>query len=103
MKSELAQLNTQKKSLMHMLARDEDFVHPLTSPDNSGACSLHSETATSKLIKDHMEKSVTAKHREVGYLSFDLMVKRTWGDCDIESFKFISRISHCIASEIRIA
>ena len=69
MKSEMAQLNTQRKSLMHMLERNDDFTYPITPRDRNSVRSYtsHSDSATSKLIEDDRYNSVINRYNEVLY------------------------------------
>ena len=71
MKSEMAQLNTQKKSLMHMMAKNDDFTYPFTPRGHTSirSCTSHSDSATSKLIEEDRYNSAINHYNEVQTLN----------------------------------
>ncbi|XP_067930733.1 uncharacterized protein [Watersipora subatra] len=67
MKSELSQPSRQKKSLMQLLAFNDDFVFPIESKEtvSDRFCRSKTLSATSKLIDEERQQSILKKQAEV--------------------------------------
>ena len=77
MKSEVAKLASHRKSLMGMLAHNEDFSYPVSLKSaKSGLTTAYSQAATSRLIEEDRYQSVMDKCAEVSHSSKDSYLPR---------------------------
>lgn len=78
MKSEIAKLSKHRKSLLGMLARNEDFSYPLIQDKNSTSSSDHDGSATSRLIDEDRFQSVMNRCAEVSVVYKEARTAENW-------------------------
>lgn len=65
MKSQMAQLSSQRRNLMDMLYKHSDFSHSIASSSRNQASLSGNNGATMKLLEEERYKSVMNKYAEV--------------------------------------
>ena len=79
MKSEVAKLASHRKSLMGMLAHNEDFSYPVSLKSaKSALTTAYSQAATSRLIEEDRYQSVMDKCAEVSHSSIESYLHPPW-------------------------